>query len=146
MNPLTVQPDEWLAALYQHGYRLTPAKKTLLRLLAEAAFPMSAEKAWELVRQVRPTTGRATVYRLFEALESVGFLRRVHGMGHCNLYVLAQDSTRPMFMCVLCGKAEFLPADVIAAQVEAFSQQRGYCVQTTSIQLLGTCKGCKAVG
>jgi Fe2+ or Zn2+ uptake regulation protein len=142
MTLTTVQPDEWLTALYQHGYRLTPAKETLLRLLAEAAFPMSAEKAWELARQVRPSTGRATVYRLFEKLELVGFLRRVHGMGHCNLYVLAQDSIRPMFICVLCGKAEFLPADAIAAQVEAFSQQRAYCVQTTSIQLLGTCNLC----
>ena len=141
----TVQPSEWLAALQAQGYRLTPVKTALLETLSHAVFPVSAEKTWELARQARPSTGRATVYRLFDALESLGFLRRVHGLNHCNQYVLAQDSSRPLIVCLLCGKAEFLPADDLSATITALSYQSGYQLHAAHIQLLGTCTICSSL-
>jgi len=140
-----VQPHEWLAALQAQGYRLTPVKTALLETLSHAVFPVSAEKTWELARQARPSTGRATVYRLFDALESLGFLRRVHGLNHCNQYVLAQDSSRPLIVCLLCGKAEFLPADDLSATITALSHQSGYQLHAAHIQLLGTCTICSSL-
>lgn len=143
MSSTAVQPAEWLQALQVRGFRVTPTKEALLVLLTRAVFPLSAEKAWEFVRAERPHTGRATVYRLFDALEELGFLRRVHGLNHCNQYVLAQDSQRPLFVCVSCGKAEFLAGDALQFQLEALTQQCGYRLHTAHIQLLGICSLCQ---
>ncbi len=144
MSSTAVQPIEWLQALQARGFRVTRTKEALLVLLTRAAFPLSAEKAWEFVRGERPHTGRATVYRLFDTLEELGFLRRVHGLNHCNQYVLAQDSERPLFVCVSCGKAEFLAGDGIYLHLEALTQQRGYRLHTAHIQLLGMCNLCQS--
>ena len=143
MSSTAVQPIEWLQALQARGFRVTPTKAALLVLLTRAAFPLSAEKAWEFVRVERPHTGRATVYRLFDTLEELGFLRRVHGLNHCNQYVLAQDSERPLFVCVSCGKAEFLAGDALHHQLEAFTRQSGYRLHAAHIQLLGMCSICQ---
>lgn len=140
-----IQPHEWLEALRAQGYRLTSAKVALLDTLSHSVFPLSAERAWELVRQERPSTGRATVYRLFEALEALGFLRRVHGIHHCNQYVLSQDSSRPLFVCMACGRAEFLPAEELSAYIEALSRKSGYRCCAAYIQLLGTCTNCTSL-
>jgi len=144
MRMMKIDPSEWLNMLQSQGYRLTPAKTALIHALSCAAFPLSAETAWELVRQQRPTTGRATVYRLFETLEAHGLLRRVHGVNHCNQYVLAQDSALPLIVCLVCGKAEFLAADDLRTQIEALSHRSGYRVQAAHIQLLGTCTFCQS--
>jgi len=140
-----VQSRKWREALNAHGYRLTPAKEALLDALSCTVFPISAEKLWERVRKDRPRTGRATVYRLFDALEAHGFLSRVHGLNHCSQYVLAQDSSQPLFVCLTCGKAEFLPADDLSAYVTALSHQSGYVLHSTHIQLLGICTICNAL-
>lgn len=143
MSSTAVQPTEWLQALQVRGFRVTPTKEAVLVLLTRAAFPLSAEKAWEFVRRERPHTGRATVYRLFDALEEVGFLRRIHGLNHCNQYVLAQDSERPLFVCVACGKAEFLAGAALQLQLEALTHQRGYRLHAAHVQLLGMCTVCQ---
>lgn len=143
MSSIAVQPTEWLQALQARGFRVTPTKEALLVLLTRAAFPLSAEKAWEFVRGERPYTGRATIYRLFDTLEELGFLRRVHGLHHCNQYVLAQDSERPLVVCVSCGKAEFLADDALQLQLEALTQQCGYRLHAAHIQLLGMCSVCQ---
>ena len=144
MLSTAVQPHEWMRALQAHGFRVTSTKESLLEILSRAIFPMSAEKAWVLVRTERPYTGRATVYRLFDALEELGFLRRVHGLHHCNQYVLAQDSERPLIVCVSCGKAEFLAGDELNVQLEALTQQSGYRLHTVHVQLLGMCSLCQS--
>jgi Fe2+ or Zn2+ uptake regulation protein len=144
MSSTSVQPTEWLQALQARGFRVTPTKEALLVLLTRAAFPLSAEKAWEFVRGERPNTGRATIYRLFDTLEEIGFVRRVHGLNHCNQYVLAQDSERPLIVCVSCGKAEFLASDALQFQLEALTQQRGYRLQAAHIQLFGVCSVCQS--
>lgn len=144
MVAASIQSHEWLQALREHGFRVTPTKESLLGILSRAAFPMSAEKAWELVCRERPHTGRATIYRLFDSLEELGFLRRVHGLNHCNQYVLAQDSERPLIVCVSCGKAEFLAGDTLRIQLEALTQQSGYRLHAAYIQLLGRCSICQS--
>ncbi|MBK8023909.1 MAG: transcriptional repressor [Chloroflexi bacterium] len=144
MTIVPVKPNEWLRALKDRGYRLTPTKRRLLATLSHATFPLTAEKAWDYVRSERPQTGRATIYRLFDALEELGFLRRVHGLNHCNQYVLAQDSERPLVVCVSCGKAEFLADDALQPQLEALTQQSGYRLHAAHIQLLGMCSVCQS--
>jgi Fe2+ or Zn2+ uptake regulation protein len=143
MSSTAVQPTEWLQALQARGFRITPTKEALLALLTRAAFPLSAEKAWEFVRGERPNTGRATIYRLFDTLEEIGFVRRVHGLHHCNQYVLAQDSERPLVVCISCGKAEFLAGNALQFQLEALTHQRGYRLHAAHIQLLGMCSVCQ---
>lgn len=144
MSSTVVQPAEWLQALQAHGFRVTPTKEALLVLLTQAAFPMSAEKAWEFVRGEHPNNGRATVFRLFDMRAEIGFLRHVHGLNHCNQYVLAQNSERPLFVCISYGKADFLADDALHLELQALTRQSGYRLHAVHIQLLGMCSVCQS--
>ena len=66
----SINPEDWLAALDEGGFRVTTVQETLIDIFAHSEYPLSAEQAWDAARQSRPKTGRATVYRMVEKLES----------------------------------------------------------------------------
>ena len=57
---------DWLTALRENGCKVTEAQEMLVRIFADSEYPLSAEQPWDIARQSRPETGRATVYRTVE--------------------------------------------------------------------------------
>ena len=103
MSSRTIKSEDWLAALDESGFRVTTAQQILIDIFAHSEFPLSAEQAWEVARQSRPKTGRATVYRMVEKLESLGLIRRVHGYQGCSHFVPTLPELMMLFICLDCG-------------------------------------------
>jgi Fe2+ or Zn2+ uptake regulation protein len=142
MNAGMIDPDDWLAALRAHGCRVTAIQTMLVRILARAETPMSAEQVWEIARQMRPETGRATVYRTVEKLETLGLLRRIHGYQGCSHFLPVLPDSMLLFICLMCGRADYLdkqPLDQLVCQTEAGS---GHHITESRLQLFGTCSTC----
>lgn len=134
--------DDWIKALRANGYRITEVQETLVQLFIDTEHPFSVEEAWEVARQSRPETGRATVFRTVEKLESLGLLRRVHGYHGCSRYFPAISEAFLLFICTVCGHAEYLdcrPLDILIEAIEAQSQHR---IEDSRLQLFGTCVKC----
>lgn len=135
-------PDAWLEALRASGCYLTGVQELLAHIFAQADAPLSAEQVWCCARQARPETGRATVYRTVDKLESLGLLRRVHGYMGCSHFIPALPEPAILFVCRVCGRADYLncqPLDWLVQQVERAS---GHRVTESRLQLFGTCAVC----
>jgi Fur family ferric uptake transcriptional regulator len=138
-----VQFENWLTHLRHQGWRITAVQAVLVQILAQTAKPLSAEQVWELACQSRPATGRATVYRLVEKLESLGLLRRVHGYRGCTHFLPAYSETYLLFICVGCGQVDYLERQPLTELVQQLAEHSGHQITDSRLQLFGTCATCQ---
>ncbi|MGQ9889800.1 MAG: Fur family transcriptional regulator [Aggregatilineales bacterium] len=136
-------PDTWLDAVRASGCRLTGVQETLARIFAYADSPLSAEQVWDYVRQTRPGTGRATVYRMVDKLESLGLLRRVHGYRGCSHLIPALPEPTILFICRLCGRVDYFDGRLLNWLVQQAEDSSGHCITESRLQLSGTCAVCQ---
>jgi Fe2+ or Zn2+ uptake regulation protein len=135
--------DDWLNVLRENGYRVTKVQETLVRLFMHTERPISADEAWEAARKSRPETGRATVFRTVEKLESLRLLRRVDGYHGCSRYLPVVSEAVLLFLCTVCGGAEYLDRTPLDTLVKTIEQQSQHHIDDSRLQLFGTCAECK---
>lgn len=138
----TINPEDWLTTLRDTGCKVTEAQAMLVRIFAHSEYPLSAEQAWEAARQLRPETGRATVYRIVEKLEGLGLLRRVHGYKGCSHFMPVLPEAIMLFICLQCHRVAYLDRQPFNELVAAAAQSSGHHITESRIQLFGTCTAC----
>jgi Fur family transcriptional regulator, ferric uptake regulator len=138
----TINPEDWLTALRESGFRVTTVQETLIDIFAHSEYALSAGQVWDIACQSRPETGRATVYRTMDKLESLGLLRRVHGYKGCSRFIPILPEPVMLFICLDCGKADYLDRQPLNALVDTAEQSSGHRIRESHIQLFGTCAGC----
>ena len=139
----SINPKDWLTALDESGFRVTSVQETLIDIFAGSEYPLSAEQAWEVARQSRPKTGRATVYRMVEKLESLGLIRRVHGYQGCSHFVPTLPELMMLFICLSCGRADYLDSQPLNDLIEQSEQNSGHHITESRLQLFGACSDCQ---
>lgn len=139
--------DLWVEALHQQGLGNSEIQETLIAVLSTSKSPMSAEEIREAVQNIRPETGRATVYRFIDKLTDLGLLRRVHGYRNCNTYVPSLHTHQMLLICTQCGEVFYLKSDlfiqVMKTLASAVTELEEHHITTYHLQLLGTCTACK---
>lgn len=138
-----INPEDWLTALGKSGFRMTSVQETLIDVFAHSEFPLSAEQAWDIARQSRPKTGRATVYRMVEKLENLGLIRRVHGYQGCSHFVPTLPELMMLFICQHCGRADYLDSQPLQDLVQQSEDSSGHHITDSRLQLFGVCTTCQ---
>jgi Fur family ferric uptake transcriptional regulator len=135
--------NQWLDTLATHQVRMTGCLQTIIAVLSESDCALNAETLWDKVRERRPATGRATVYRAVEKLESFGLIERVHGVRGCSTFIPVQDTHQALFICRKCGwvgMLEGLQPDIEGLRLLTM---QGFTVSQSRIQVFGMCKSCQ---
>lgn len=135
-------PSSWLDALRASGCHLTDVQELLVRIFAHADVPLSAEQVWEYACQTRPKTGRATVYRMVDKLESLSLLRRVHGHWECSHFMRSLPESAILFVCGMCGRVDYLDFYPLNWLVQQAERSSGHCITESCLQFSGTCTAC----
>ena len=138
-----INPEDWMAALVESGFRVTIVQETLVEIFARSEYPLSAEQVWDAARQTRPKTGRATVYRMVEKLESLGLIRRVHGYRGCSHFVPVLPELMMLFICMACGRAEYLDSKPLDDLIRESAHTSGHHITDSRLQLFGACADCQ---
>ena len=138
-----IDPDQWLVALREIGCRVTDAEKLLVRILAHAESPLNAEQVWEAARQMRPETGRATVYRAVEKLEGIELLHRIHGYQGCSYFMPTLPEPVMLFLCLVCGRADCLDSQPLDDLIQRSEQTSGHHITDSRLRLFGACATCQ---
>lgn len=127
--------------LHNAGLRHTPGRVALIRLLADAAVPLTQD---EISRQLTGSgLNRVTIYRALASFQEAGLVHRVDSgdriwkfafcgcgrRGHCH----------PHFICRGCGKIECLPEVKLP---ELPQLKAGYLVESNELYLRGLCSVC----
>ncbi len=139
----TINPEDWLTAVDESGFRVTTVQESLIDIFAHSEYPLSAEQAWEIARQSRPKTGRATVYRMVEKLEKLGLIRRLHGYQGCSHFVPTLPELMMLFICLSCGRADYLDSQPLNDLIQQSEHISGHHITDSRLQFFGACADCQ---
>jgi Fur family transcriptional regulator, ferric uptake regulator len=142
------QPSTWAAqaaqALSDAGHRRGGARRAIVELLDEQACALSAVEIQDALSARKRDVSRASVYRVMDELEQVGFLQRVevgdgvvryeaarHGPGHHH-----------HLLCQLCGRLEPFTDEALELAIDSLSERVPLRVSEHEIVIRGACESC----
>jgi Fur family peroxide stress response transcriptional regulator len=142
-NP-QARSDELIAKLKTRGYRLTPQRTAILRILAASAGHPSVEQVYKSVKADFPTTSLATVYKTVTLLKEMGEILELSFGNEGNRYDGNKPYPHPHLVCVKCKK--IIDPEVIA--IGELSQQvasmTGFRIVSHRLDFYGICPRCQA--
>jgi Fur family ferric uptake transcriptional regulator len=135
--------QSWLTQLKENGYRLTNARKAVVKTVASTTFALNPLDVYEQAKATCPGLGLVTVYRTLEKLEELGLIQRVHQPNGCNAYLPHADGHQHLIICQQCGKAEYFEGDDLEVFFERVAGEHGFTVNEHWLQLFGVCSDCE---
>ncbi|HWM15021.1 MAG TPA: Fur family transcriptional regulator [Microbacterium sp.] len=139
--------DAAIAALRDHGERVTGARRAVLETLARTHEHVTADQVVAMLESSRPDVHRATVYRTLDLLTELGVVSHLHASGGATVYHLAASPVGHEHLhahCRLCGKVVVIAADALAAASDHVAEGTGFRIEPAQSTLVGVCAECAA--
>ena len=133
-----------LLALKQHGYKLTPQRRAVLKVLNSSQEHLTPADIYERVRQEHPGIGLVTIYRLLQILTELGLICEVHPDDNCRCYLLRrQPEHHHHLICSGCGAViEFTDCD-LSELGKRLSRETGFAIERHLLEFVGCCQRCQ---
>ena len=131
-----------LAALEEHGSRMTWPRRQLARMLARRNDSFSAE---EIVAAL-PTLGRATVYRTLRLLGEAGVLCKTTMPDGSPRYSLDDAHHHHHLVCVVCERIDEFRHPSIERMLRAMKSHVGGELVGHRLELYHRCTVCRESG
>ncbi len=135
--------ERWLQVLQRRGYRLTAARRAVVRVLAESGHTLTPSEIYHAARRLYPALGLVSVYRTLEKLETLGLVQRVHQVEGCNTYFPNVAGHQHVLLCRRCRQARFFSGDDLDALVNKLQAETGFAIEHHWLQLVGLCERCQ---
>jgi len=128
------------------GYRLTPQRVALLRLLSESRDHPSAKDLYDQLRQQFPTTSLATIYKTLNVLKDLDEVLELGFSNDDNRYDGNKPYPHPHVICIRCRKIIDFDRDVIASLEQELAQASGFEIISHRLDFYGLCPECRQKG
>lgn len=144
-------PTEWRrdtateasdVVLREGGYRLTPQRYLILRVIEEAREHLSTEQVIKLAQERNPCVSQATVYRTLSLLQVLGLIHATHLSGKQVCYEVVVGHTHHHFVCRSCHCVLHLDLDLLGDLPLHLSQQYGFNSLHLELTATGYCEVC----
>lgn len=142
MKPATME-ERMVARCRDRGLPVTAQRRAVLRALAGRKDHPTAEQVHAAALARQPGMTRATVYRVLEALESLGVVRRVEHAGTAARYEV-DTGPHHHLVCLECGRIADLHDPALEGLPPPPVRAPGFVVREYSIQFRGVCGACRA--
>lgn len=124
------------------GHRLTPQRRRILRALAEAGRPQTAQQIHRRLVGDDPDIGLDTVYRNLRLLAALGLVNKISvARQRGDLFELAEDHHHH-YLCLGCGAVACLPVCPLGEPLPALPAG-GFQVVTHVFEVYGYCAACR---
>jgi Fe2+ or Zn2+ uptake regulation protein len=142
---LRTDPDEQLISiLHSRGYRVTPQRIAIHRLLREQDRHLTAEDVREAVGERLPGISGPTIYATLDLLAQLGLARRIHAGTGATLYD-SRAEPHHHTVCRRCGRVEDLEARrADAGGIMRAAKRGGFEAQQVEVVVSGLCASCAA--
>ena len=132
--------------LREQGYKLTPQRRAVLRVIAHSHDHLTPAEIYEKVHQDYPAVGLVTVYRTLDLLSELGLICEVHAGGSCRSYLIKRPSEHHHhLLCSDCGiVVDFTDCDLGKLQ-ERVSRETGFEIRSHLLEFVGRCRKCQNV-
>jgi len=126
--------------LRSKGYRLTPQRLAILKVLQEGGH-LSPVEVYERALQRLPGLTEATVYRTLEFLAEQGLALVAH-VGNGKLVYETAQHRHHHLVCSACGFTAEIDHAVLHSLYEHFQASTGFKIDTSHVVFFGRCPGC----
>lgn len=132
-----------VATLRQHGYKLTPQRRVVIRTIASSQDHLTPTAIYKEVHQKQPNIGLVTIYRTLEILARLGLICELHAGGSCRSYAISAPGHHHHLICSNCGTViDF--ADYDLGRLEhRLSLETGFKVADHLLEFIGLCQVCQ---
>jgi len=135
-----------ISRLRERGYRVTPQRAAVLKVLTGRDNHPTVEQIYESVRIDLPMTSLATVYKTLAVLKEVGAVCELRIDGRGTRYDGCRDGSHPHLICLCCGRITDLDIAPIGGTIEEVEIQTGYRIVSHRHDFFGTCPDCRNDG
>ncbi len=131
--------DSMLRKLREMGYRITPQRLAILKILAESEGHPGAEDIYAQVKTDFPTTTIATVYKTLAVLKSVGEVLELEFSGDYNRYDGKKPSSHPHLICIKCKRIVDPDLTSLDEMTAKLASKTGYKLISHRLDFYGIC-------
>ncbi len=135
--------DGYERLIRQHGFRVTPQRKAILRAVIEGGGHSSVEEVYQRVKASLPGINLATVYRDLNFLCELRILVAADVGGRNWVFELAGEVPHHHLVCRTCGKVERIEQKEVQALVDRMAAEHEFLIDMDHIALFGLCKDCR---
>jgi Fe2+ or Zn2+ uptake regulation protein len=133
--------DELTTLFREQGFRVTPQRQAIFRLLHGNGSHPTVEALYELAAADMPTISLKTVYQTVHDLEALGELR-VLDLGTGSVRVDPNvDGDHHHLVCTQCGRVRDVPVTFDGARLPQ-RLRRDFTVEAVEVIFRGHCNDC----
>ncbi|MEJ2264705.1 MAG: Fur family transcriptional regulator [Anaerolineales bacterium] len=134
--------DLTLSQLRSQGYRLTPQRLAILRILRESGGHLSPIEVYHQAKEVLPGITEATVYRTLSFLTEHDLALAAH-IGSGQLVYEIAENDHDHLICRSCGKTHEVDHTILKSLYEQFEITTGYRIDSVHQTFFGLCPECQ---
>jgi len=135
--------ETYSETLRARGYRMTPQRLAILRVLLESGCHLSPLEISQKAQQAMPGLTEATVYRTLAFLYEQGLVMAAHvGSGQLVYEIAGRDHHH--LICRQCGATQEIGHDLLQALYQKFEEGTGYRIDSLHVTFFGLCPACQS--
>jgi Fur family peroxide stress response transcriptional regulator len=147
ISPMDMQQERinnLVTSLREKGYRLTPQRMAVLKIVIGNQEHLSAEEIYARARVDYPMMGLATVYKTIAMLKDMGEIVALNFHNQGSRYDGSGQEPHPHFICNGCHAIidlDNVPIDDLSVKIAA---KTGYHITDYRLDFFGLCPNCQS--
>ncbi len=138
-----VRLETMVQKLKEQGYRITPQRWVVLKILAASQGHPSVEKIYQQVKVDFPTTSLATVYKTVSLIKELGEVLELGFSDGSNRYDGNKPYPHPHVICISCKK--IIDPDLLGLKdmTRELVRETGFQIIHHRLDFFGVCPDCQ---
>lgn len=136
--------DTIICKLKDNGYKITPQRIAIIKILAKSVDHPSAEAIYEQLKENFPTMSLATVYRNLCVIKSLDEVLELGFPDGSNRYDGKKPYPHPHIICIKCGKIVDPDLDSLDDMKNEVARETRFKILNHRLDFFGICRDCQA--
>ena len=138
-----IRLESMLKKLKDRQFRITPQRRTILKILAGSSEHPTVERIYEQVKLDFPTTSLATVYKTVTLLKELKEVLELGFPEGSNRYDGKIPYPHPHVICLKCKKIVDPSLSGLADMTQEVKKETGFKIINHRLDFFGICPGCQ---
>jgi Fur family peroxide stress response transcriptional regulator len=136
--------DTIICKLKDNGYKITPQRIAIVKILAKSVDHPSVEAIYEQLKENFPTMSLATVYRNLCVIKSLDEVLELGFPDGSNRYDGKKPYPHPHIICIKCGKIVDPDLDSLDDMKNEVARETRFKILNHRLDFFGICSDCQA--
>jgi len=133
------------ALLRSGGYKLTPQRRAVLRVLCDSECHVTPAQLHAAVQRERDDVGLVTVYRTLQLLSSLDAVCEISMDGRQPTYLLRRPREHHHHLvCSGCGRVVDFTSEDIERLAQRLADETGFNIEGHILEMRGRCPACQS--